>query len=173
MNIKEKAKIFATAAHAAVGQKRKYTDEPYIVHPIEVAHLVETHDGTDEMVAAGFLHDVCEDTGVTIELIHQEFGAEVAELVGWLTDISTPEMGNRATRKAIDRDHSANSPAAAQTVKLADLISNSRSILEYDRHFAKVYIREKKLLLEVLTKGDPRLRKMANDIVQNYINRVS
>ena len=69
-----------------------------------------------------------EDTGVTIELVRAEFGEEVADLVGWLTDISRPTDGNRETRKAIDRAHSAKAPPEAQTVKLAGIIDNSSAI---------------------------------------------
>lgn len=156
-----RARVFATAAHAAVGQLRKYTFEPYIVHPAEVASIVESVDGTPEMVAAAWLHDTVEDTGVTNEVIRAEFGAEVAELVGWLTDVSTPEQGNRAVRKAIDRAHTAMSPAAAQTVKLADLIANTRSIMAHDLKFAGVYLAEKRELLAVMTRGDSRLRARA------------
>ena len=157
MELIERARIFATAAHAAVAQLRKYTGEPYIVHPAEVASIVAEVGGTEAMIAAAWLHDVVEDTGVTNEVIRAEFGAEVAELVGWLTDVSRPEQGNRAIRKAIDRAHTAMAPADAQTVKLADLISNTRSILAQDVAFAKVYLEEKRLLLEVMTKGNATL----------------
>ena len=162
MTIVEKARVFATAAHAAVAQLRKYTNEPYIVHPAEVVSLVSTVPHTDEMLAAAWLHDVVEDTGVTLEVIRAEFGDGVAELVGWLTDVSRPEQGNRAVRKAIDRAHSAAAPAAAQTIKLADLISNTHSITEHDAKFAKTYLEEKRLLLEVLTKGDRTLLEQAH-----------
>ena len=157
MTIVEKARIFATAAHAAVAQLRKYTGEPYIVHPADVVRIVSTVEHTDEMLAAAWLHDVVEDTGVTNEVIRAEFGDKVAELVGWLTDVSRPEQGNRATRKAIDRAHSAMAPAEAQTIKLADLISNTRSIMAHDEKFAKTYLEEKRLLLEVMIKGSPVL----------------
>lgn len=158
MDIVERARVFATAAHAAVGQVRKYTFEPYIVHPAEVAHIIDNLEGaTYEMVAAAWLHDVVEDTGVTIETIRAEFGPEVAELVGWLTDVSRPEHGNRAHRKALDRAHTAAAPAEAQTIKLADLISNTRSIMAHDEAFAKTYLEEKRLLLEVMTKADATL----------------
>lgn len=157
MTIVERARVFATAAHSAVAQLRKYTGEPYIVHPAEVVRIVSTVAHTDAMLAAAWLHDVVEDTGVTNEVIRAEFGDEVAELVGWLTDVSRPEQGNRAVRKAIDRAHSAMAPAAAQTVKLADLISNTRSIIAHDEKFARTYLEEKRLLLEVMTKGDPVL----------------
>ena len=165
MNNVERARVFATAAHAAVGQVRKYTFEPYIVHPTEVASIVATVPHTDVMLAAAWLHDTVEDTGVSIVDIQKEFGNEVASLVGWLTDVSKPEQGNRAVRKAIDREHTAMAPAAAQTVKLADLIANSRSILAHDPAFAKVYLEEKRMLLEVLTRGDATLMAQARRIV--------
>jgi len=165
MNVVEKARVFATAAHAAVGQKRKYTGEDYIIHPAEVASLVMSVPHTDEMLAAAWLHDVVEDTGVTLAQVRTEFGVEVAELVAWLTDVSKPEDGNRATRKGIDARHSAAAPAEAQTVKLADLISNSKSILVHDPNFAQVYLQEKSLLLTLMDKGDPTLRAMAESFL--------
>ena len=165
MTLVEHARIFATAAHADVGQTRKYTGEPYVVHPIEVASIVKNAGGTEAMVAAALLHDVLEDTGVTFDLLVDQFGSEVAELVLWLTDVSRPEDGNRSTRKALDRQHSAAAPADAQTVKVADLISNTRSIVAHDPGFAKTYLEEKRLLLDVLTKADPLLLTVARQQV--------
>ena len=165
MTIVSRARVFATAAHAAVGQVRKYTFEPYIVHPAEVAKIVRDAGGSEAMVAAAWLHDTVEDTGVTIETIRAEFGVEVAELVGWLTDVSRPEHGNRAHRKALDRAHSAAAPAEAQTVKLADLIANTRSIMAHDEAFAKTYLEEKRLLLAVMTKGDATLMAEARKFI--------
>lgn len=160
--LEDRARIFATAAHAAVGQLRKYTNEPYIVHPAEVVSILKTRPHDPEMIAAAWLHDVVEDTGVTIEVIRAEFGSKVSDLVGWLTDVSRPDHGNRAARKAIDRAHTAAAPAEAQTIKLCDLISNTKSIVAHDPEFAKVYLKEKQLLLEVLTKGDRELYNRAS-----------
>lgn len=166
MDIVRKAQVYAMAAHAAVGQKRKYTGEPYIVHPAEVASIVAGVPGsTPDMVAAAWLHDVIEDTGCTYTDIHMAFGADIAELVNWLTDISKPGDGNRALRKRMDREHTAAAPAEAQTIKLADLISNSRSIMQHDPEFAKTYLEEKRMLLEVMTKGDPGLHAQASKYV--------
>lgn len=164
-NIVERARVFATAAHAAVGQTRKYTGEPYVVHPIEVSELVASVNGTEAMVAAALLHDVLEDTEVTVDLLEEQFGSKVADLVLWLTDISRPKDGNRSARKALDRQHSAAAPAAAQTIKVADLISNTRSIIAHDPGFAKVYLEEKRLLLDVLTRADPTLLTIAREQV--------
>lgn len=141
-----KALQFAIVAHG--DQKRKYTGLPYVTHTIEVAEMVLLHGGSVEQVAAALLHDTVEDTNVTIEQIHNEFGFEIGTLVGWLTDVSLPEDGNRAARKALDRAHTLAAPHDAQFVKLADLISNTTSIVDHDPNFAKVYLAEKKAILD-------------------------
>lgn len=166
MNIVERALVFATAAHAAVGQKRKYTGEDYIVHPIAVMELVRSVPHDDNMLAAALLHDVVEDTAVTIDLIRSQFGDDIADLVDWLTDVSQPSDGNRAARKAKDCDHTAAAPARAKTIKLADLIDNSKSIGKFDHNFWRVYKREKDALLAVLTEGDPTLYAQASNYVR-------
>jgi (p)ppGpp synthase/HD superfamily hydrolase len=157
----DKAKTFATAAHAAVGQLRKYTNDAYIVHPAAVAAIVGSVPHTDEMVAAAWLHDVLEDTQVPLDLIVAEFGEHVATLVWWLTDASRPMDGNRAIRRSIDRAHSAKAPKAAQTIKLADILDNNSTIEAHDPNFAVVWREEKRLLLAVMTAGDPTLMKRA------------
>lgn len=156
-----KASAFAAGAHAAVQQKRKYTGEPYIYHPRAVAKIVVSVPHTEVMVAAALLHDVVEDTGVTMQTVCDEFGPDVAELVSWLTDRSRPEDGNRAFRKAIDRMRLAQAPPEAQTIKLADIIENTATIDQHDPSFAKVYRKEKEELLAVMNKGDPTLHARA------------
>ncbi len=165
MDVVEHARIFATAAHAGAGQVRKYTNEPYIVHPAEVVSIVKTVPHEPEMLAAAWLHDVVEDTDVTLELIWDEFGAIVTSYVHWLTNPSTKADGNRAARKAKDRDFMSRAPAAVKTIKLADLISNCSSILQHDETFARVYLEEKRLMLEVLREGDQELWNRAASIV--------
>ena len=98
-----KAKMLAGKAHE--GQFRKYSGLPYIVHPIEVATIVQTVEHSEEMIAAALLHDVVEDTDYSFEDIAKEVSPEVADLVKGLTDVSNPEDGNRKVRKAIDKDH--------------------------------------------------------------------
>lgn len=162
MHLIRRAELFAAAAHMAVGQVRKYTGEPYYVHPREVAAIVQAAGGDDAQVAAAHLHDVVEDTDITIEQVRFFFGPDVAELVEWLTDVSRPTDGNRAQRKAIDRAHTAQAPVRAKMIKLADLISNTRSIVEHDEKFARVYLEEKRLLLtEALRDAHPELLEQA------------
>lgn len=164
--IEELAYYFSVAAHQAVQQKRKYTNEPYYRHPYEVAQIVKGVGGTPSMVAAAYLHDCVEDTGVDQWTIDRMFGAHIGDLVAGLTDVSKPEHGNRTARKQIDREHTALQSPECKTIKLADLISNSRSIVKHDKDFARVYIKEKELLLEVLTEGDATLYSQAKQIVE-------
>jgi hypothetical protein len=159
--VEDKARAFAVAAHAATGQKRKYTDAPYITHPAAVVEIVRTVPHTRAMLAAAWLHDVVEDTQVTLETVTAEFGDEIGQLVYWLTDKSRPEDGNRARRKAIDRLHSSSAPPEAQTIKLADIIENTSTIDQYDPEFAKVYRKEKEDLLDLMNKGDTQLLSRA------------
>lgn len=169
-----RARAFAIAAHSAVGQVRKYTGEPYWRHCEQVGALLAAHvqNCPAEMIAAAWLHDTVEDTKVTLDIIRQEFGPCVATLVEGLTDVSRPEDGNRAARKALDREHTATQSPACKTVKLADLISNTRSIVDRDPEFARVYLREKELLLEVLREGDPTLWRIADDLVRDSWGRL-
>ncbi len=164
--ILDKAIAYATLAHK--GQKRKYTGAPYIGHPIEVMGIVRTVPHTTEMLMAAVLHDTVEDTAATLDDIDKQFGSVVKSLVSDLTDISDPEDGNRAFRKAKDREHSVSASAQAQTIKYADLIANSESIMKHDPSFAKVYMQEKKLLLDGMTKGNQTLRNHAMKIVDEY-----
>jgi (p)ppGpp synthase/HD superfamily hydrolase len=152
MSLEAKALEYAVRMHGK--QTRKYTGEPYIFHPIEVASIIRTVPHTSEMVAAAYLHDVVEDTDATIVDVERRFGSEVGRLVWYLTDISRPGDGNRAKRKAMDREHLAGAPPEAQTIKLADLISNTSSIRAYDPDFWIVYRREKRALLQVMLSGD-------------------
>lgn len=163
MDLETKAREMATKAHE--GQVRKYTGEPYINHPAAVVETLREINASETVLAAAWLHDVVEDTKLELRDVERICGCDVAELVMWLTDISRPSDGNRAKRKAIDRGHLERAPRDAQTIKLADLLDNTRSIAKHDPNFAKVYLREKNALLKVLKYGDYRLRKRAQTLL--------
>ena len=146
-------------------QKRKYTNEPYWYHPVEVFEIVKSVEHTDDMLIASLLHDVVEDTKIEIGEIREIFGDDVADLVFMLTNYVTKDSGNRRYRKNIELAKLANSSNEAQTIKLADIISNISSIVERDPEFAKKYVLEKKELLNVLKYGDKSLYKKAKDLV--------
>lgn len=148
---------FAAVAHA--GQVRKYTGEPYIVHPVEVMALVCRAGGKIEMQIAAVLHDVLEDTVVSAREIERRFGSLVLSYVQGLTDPVVE--GNRAVRKAAAREHLWAQCYNCQVIKCADLISNTASIVEHDPKFAKVYFEEKQLLLEGMAVKDHPLWQRA------------
>ena len=119
------------------------------------------------MYMAALLHDTVEDTDATHEEIARFFGDKVSELVKGLTDVSKPEDGNRATRKAIDRDHIAQGSKEVQTIKVFDLIHNTESIKEHDPKFWEVYKLEKQDLLHVMTKVDPEIKQLAWESIKD------
>lgn len=162
-----RAKAFAEKAHSA--QLRRYTNAPYVTHLVEVAELTQEFGGDDVAVAAALLHDVMEDQGVTKEELVEHFGQEVADLVEALSDM---EKGNRKTRKALAKERLGNASAVVQTIKVADLISNTRSIVEHDPDFAKVYLLEKKDLLAVLTKANRTGHKRAAALVEDGLKKL-
>jgi guanosine-3',5'-bis(diphosphate) 3'-pyrophosphohydrolase len=151
---------FARAAHT--GHVRKYTGNPYADHLAEVAGIVATvapFGSMRLMVSVAWLHDCVEDVGVTLDQIKAEFGPEVAQGVAGLSDL---EVGNRAERKAASRARLAACDGWIQTIKVADLISNTSSIVMHDPKFAETYLAEKRALLDVLTRADERLVVIAN-----------
>jgi (p)ppGpp synthase/HD superfamily hydrolase len=155
---------FARLVHA--GQKRKYTGNPYTDHLAEVCgiamsvgwHVAEIHP--DEFMATCWLHDCVEDQNVDPVELERQFGKEVMEGVLALSDL---EVGPRFQRKAESRRRLSMAPRWVQTIKVADLISNTASIVEHDPKFALLYLSEKHLMLEVLTKANPALLALALD----------
>jgi (p)ppGpp synthase/HD superfamily hydrolase len=163
-NSPHSAMLFSMERHGT--QKRKFTGEPYWKHAAEVAAIVQTAKNcTPEMVAAAWLHDVLEDTNTTKEDLNSLFGEEVTRLVVGLTDVSKPDDGNRQVRKAMDRDHLAKGCRKIQTIKLADMISNTASVAIHDPVFASMYLAEKRELLSIIDKADEQLKRTAFQMV--------
>lgn len=153
------------ARHVHRDQVRNYTGQPYADHLAEVAGIVAvTIQAGDwfapNVFAVAWLHDCVEDQGVSVMDLAQRFGVNVAAGVEWLSDL---EQGNRAERKGASRLRLAAAPGWVQTIKVADLISNTSSIVKHDPKFAVVYLEEKRLLLDVLTDADPGLLAMARE----------
>lgn len=166
------AKAFKFAIKHHAEQKRKYTGEPYVVHLLAVSVTVYEHTRDPIATVAAILHDVVEDTPVTFEDVQREFGDEVAALVKEVSNVSKPEDGNRIARKKIDQDHFGSATARGQTIKLADLIDNSGSLIKHDPlGFGPTWMGEKRDLLKVLLKGDSALLEKANKIVKDYYER--
>ncbi|MBF2017830.1 MAG: bifunctional (p)ppGpp synthetase/guanosine-3',5'-bis(diphosphate) 3'-pyrophosphohydrolase [Rivularia sp. T60_A2020_040] len=124
------SRAFEFAYNLHQGQYRK-SGEPYICHPVAVAGLLRDLGGSPVMIAAGFLHDVVEDTEVTIEEIEQRFGEEVGRLVEGVTKLSKINFKSKTESQA--ENFRRMFLAMAQdirviVVKLADRLHNMRTM---------------------------------------------
>ena len=126
----EKAYKFAKASH---GDQRRKSGEPYIIHPIHTAIILADLELDKESIMAGLLHDVMEDTSVTREIMIQEFGEEVTDLVDGVTkltkldyDVDKVEKQAENLRKmflAMAKD------IRVILIKLADRLHNMRTLM--------------------------------------------
>jgi GTP diphosphokinase / guanosine-3',5'-bis(diphosphate) 3'-diphosphatase len=123
-------KAFNFAYDLHDGQRRK-SGEPYIAHPIAVAGLLRDLGGSAPMIAAGFLHDVVEDTDVTLEQLEANFGTEVRLLVEGVTKLSNFNFSSKTERQAENFRRMFMAMAKdirVIVVKLADRLHNMRTL---------------------------------------------
>lgn len=118
------ALAFATRWHE--GQTRDADSIPFLTHPVEVACLLHEAGYSDEVVAAGVLHDVLEDTEVERGELEERFGSEVAGLVAAVSD--DPAIEDHAERKAALRAQVARAGDDAVAVFAADKVSKTREL---------------------------------------------
>jgi (p)ppGpp synthase/HD superfamily hydrolase len=118
------ALVFADERHA--GQTRDVDDLPFVTHPVEVACLLHEAGYSDEVVAAGVLHDVLEDTDAERTELEARFGPDVAELVAAVSD--DPAIEDDAERKAALRRQVSEAGECAAAVFAADKVSKAREL---------------------------------------------
>ncbi len=118
---------FAAEKHRHQRRKDKHAS-PYINHPIELASLLSSVGGVDDIVVlqAAILHDTVEDTDTSYEELVVQFGRTVADVVMEVTDDKALE---KAQRKALQIEHAPGASAAAALVKLADKTCNLRDVV--------------------------------------------
>lgn len=164
-------KAFDTARgwHESIGQVRKYSGEPYFVHCQEVAEIVSEVTQDEDILIATAFHDTQEDcypvnNELSLGAIKDDFGFRVAAMVDDLTDRFTkaayPKL-NRKIRKERERERLGKIRDNSKTIKISDLLSNTRSIVQEDPNFAKIYLKEKEELLPYLVGGNEELLKRA------------
>ncbi|MCR5301882.1 MAG: HD domain-containing protein [Lachnospiraceae bacterium] len=130
MNKLEEAIIYATLLHQ--GKARKIKNTPYILHPLEVAEIISTMTDDIDIITAGVLHDVVEDTDGTLPEIRNRFGERVAELVSSETENKYPGQDSSVTwmkRKEDSLHFLKNSTdTGVKMLWLADKLSNIRAL---------------------------------------------
>ena len=128
----DEAIIFATKAHS--GQKRKLTNEQYIIHPLDVAVIVASITSNEDTICAALLHDTVEDTNTSLEEIREKFGDRVAELVNIDSENKRHNLPAAQTWKirkieSLERLKTT-TDKDAKIIWLGDKLSNIRSIFE-------------------------------------------
>ena len=107
-------------------QRREVDQAPFVLHPLEVASLLSGREFDDEVVTAGVLHDIVEDTSVTRDDIERRFGTRVARLVAALTE--NPNIADYGQRKAALRDQVARADRDVHAIYAADKIAKVREL---------------------------------------------
>lgn len=121
------ARDFACRHH--VNQTRlDSVKSPLTNHLLEVALLVEFSGGTEVEIAAAWLHDTVEDTSATIDDIKMVFGEDMAHIIEGLTDPEEFKKLGTESRKKLQADRLITKNRSVKKIKLADQISNVRSI---------------------------------------------
>lgn len=157
----EMTKLYAKAAHDAAGQTRKVSGDPYWVHPIGVADIVARYTDDIATIQGALLHDVIEDTCIIREHLVDSFGQEVGDIVQGCSDPQQKDPNiPRSVRKRINREHAAQQNAKVQNIKVADSIYNLLDMEGMDDDFCKTYLKEKILMIDMMT--------LANDDLQWY-----
>jgi (p)ppGpp synthase/HD superfamily hydrolase len=159
---------FATSRHE--GQTRDNDSVPFVTHPVEVACLLHEAGYAPEVVAAGVLHDVLEDTEVEPPELEERFGLRVAALVAAVSD--DPTIEGHAPRKAALRRQVAVSGDEAAAVFAADKVSKARELRTRARYGRFRRIDEAKLdhyraSLEMLSErmpGHPLVEQLREEL---------
>jgi (p)ppGpp synthase/HD superfamily hydrolase len=124
MPLTRSALDFARERHR--GQRREVDDQPFVLHPLEVATLLRDAGYSDAVVATGALHEVLEDTDADRAELERRFGRDVAQLVEALTD--DPSIEDEQERRAALRRQVAGAGQEAAAVFAADKVSKTREL---------------------------------------------
>lgn len=174
---------FVKESHGS--QLRKYTNEPYWTHPYAVAEIVSQYDIGELAIEGALGHDLLEDTKVTVsELLDKLilFGyapmevLAIIQTITSLTDQFTPENYtkiNRAARKKLEAARMSLMSSHVQSIKCADLIHNTSSIVEHDQNFARTYLREKRELLDAMVNANVDIRQRAYDTHEEAFKKIT
>ena len=152
MNKLEEAIIYATVLHQ--GKVRKFTGTPFILHPMEVAQILSTMTDNEDVITAGILHDIVEDTDGTLKEIEMRFGKRVAFLVSSESEKEFPGSPGDTWKQRKEYSLSVlknSKDIGVQMLWLADKLSNMRSL-------AGVYSEKGEETWKSLHQSDPAMQ---------------
>ena len=154
MNILEEAILYATVMHQ--GKVRKFKGIPFILHPLEVAQILSTMTDDQEVIAAGILHDIVEDTDGTLSEIEKRFGQRVAFLVSSESEEEYPGEEKSATwrrrKEGSLRVLQSSTDTGVKMLWLADKLANIRSL-------AQMYSEMGEAMWQELHQSDPAMQR--------------
>jgi (p)ppGpp synthase/HD superfamily hydrolase len=148
------------------GQIRKYTGEPYWHHVVAVSELASRYEKAEFTTEIALCHDLFEDTVCQYDCLYNHLlsigynlreASEICVGVESLTDKYTKEnypSTNRKNRKDMEAQRLGGNIPFIQSIKYADLINNTSSIVEHDPNFAKTYLEEKRNVLQHMRQGN-------------------
>ena len=162
------AKLFANSNHQRIAAHRNPAWQSIEVHLKSVTQMVSCVSENEETIAAAWLHDIVEDTSVTLDDIERRFGGAVAKIVGELTRVRRSGRGTRGARFVLDRQHFASVSGAAKTVRIADLIDTCRDLYKRDHASLGTCAREAREMVPALEGGDARLLERLKRDLEKY-----
>ena len=162
------AEEFASKHHS--GQTRKFSGDPYIVHPQQVSELVLHYGGSPEMVAAAWLHDVVEDCGIKIEIIFKKFGDKVAKLVSELT--IPPRMDKSGKKSEYIAKEMETMSSDGLTIKLCDRLNNVSDFENAHPNFVSKYAPKTKWILDSLEDSQRPLNTIQKKIIDEIRKKI-
>ena len=168
----EQAYRLASAAHK--DQKRK-SGEPYIIHPLQVALILVDMDMDRDAICAGILHDVVEDTDITLQQLEDQFGEEVAELVDGVTKLT--QIRYTADKVEVQAENLRKMFLAMAKdlrviiIKLADRLHNMRTLQYMKREKQIEKARETMEIYAPIAKrlGVSKLKSELDDLALMYL----
>jgi guanosine-3',5'-bis(diphosphate) 3'-pyrophosphohydrolase len=170
----ERALRWASVCHR--GQVRKGGDVPYVQHAVAVAMILDRAGFDEDVVVAGLLHDVVEDTEATLDQVRDQFGEAVAAIVAGCSETKTDRDGKKRPWIDRKREHITaleGAPVATRAVLLADKLHNLLSIASDLRDGRPVWsifnagrpdvLWYHRTIVDRFGAGDPRLERLAAD----------
>lgn len=159
------ARKFAIDVH--MGQERKFSDMPYVAHPMAVHGILSGYrDVSEDELAAAFLHDVLEDTDVPPDVLKREFGEDIFSIVEDLT-IDKPESIDKTLYL---KSEMLSMPDSSLRVKLADRFHNASDLHLAPDSFRERYAKSTEELIGYVRYHRSNLESIAYDLCRKILN---